>query len=482
MNSLALSFELAACVAGLLLLIGTPVAYWLAYSHWRGKFLLESIVALPLVLPPTVVGFYALLAMGPRGPLGKMWMALFGHGLAFTFGGLVVASVVYSFPFGVQPLIASFEAVDTMDREVNSLRLVACIQKKRREDASFILDVSLDAPPGITILFGPSGAGKSTLLDCLSGLLRPDAGKIAVCEKVLFDSALGINVPPQKRRIAYVFQSLALFPHLTVEQNIAYGLRDIPDQDRRRRMEEILEAFGVENLRKRKPAQISGGERQRTALARSLVTEPRLLLLDEPLTGLDAERKAAIVEDLRAWNASKRIPILYVTHNREEVDALGERVIAIDKGRVVGHGAPMEVLDAPRRERLAQAAGFENLLDAPVVDLRVQDGVVRLMLVESACEIEVPLAHASAGDRVQVAIRAGDILLASEGPRGLSARNVIEGRMASLEQRGTLCIARVDCGVTFVVHLTPGAVRSLKLAAEKPVWLVLKTHSCYLVD
>src|SRR5215469_16550088 len=112
MNSLALSFELAACVAAILLLIGTPVAYWLAYTHWRGKFLLESIVALPLVLPPTVLGFYALLAMGPRGPLGKLWMALFGHGLAFTFTALVIASVVYSFPFGVQPLLASFEAVD----------------------------------------------------------------------------------------------------------------------------------------------------------------------------------------------------------------------------------------------------------------------------------------------------------------------------------------------------------------------------------
>ena len=112
MNSLVLSFELAACVAAILLLIGTPVAYWLAYSHWSGKFLVESVVALPLVLPPTVLGFYALLAMGPRGPLGKLWMALFGHGLAFTFSGLVLASVVYSFPFGVQPLIASFEAVD----------------------------------------------------------------------------------------------------------------------------------------------------------------------------------------------------------------------------------------------------------------------------------------------------------------------------------------------------------------------------------
>ncbi|HVH60655.1 MAG TPA: TOBE domain-containing protein, partial [Candidatus Sulfotelmatobacter sp.] len=149
---------------------------------------------------------------------------------------------------------------------------------------------------------------------------------------------------------------------------------------------------------------------------------------------------------------------------------------------VLSHGAPMEVLDAPRRKRLAQAAGFENLLDATVLDLREQDGVLRLRLGESACEIEVPLAHASAGDRVQVAIRAGDILLATERPRGLSARNVIEGRMMSLEQRGTMCVARVDCGVTFVVHVTPGAVRTLKLAAEKPVWLVLKTHSCHLVD
>ena len=369
-----------------------------------------------------------------------------------------------------------------MDREVNFSALVACIQKKRHEYASFLLDVSVEAPPGITILFGPSGAGKSTLLDCLSGLVRPDSGRIAVGESVLFDSDLRIDVRPQKRRIAYVFQSLALFPHLSVEQNIEYGLRDVPDQDRRRRVEEILEAFGVENLRKRKPAQISGGERQRTALARSLVTEPRLLLLDEPLTGLDAELKTAIVEDLRAWNAAKRIPILYVTHSREEVDALGERVIAIDNGRVLSHGVPMEVLDAPRRKRLAQAAGFENLLDATVVDLREQDGVMRLRLGESTCEIEVPLAHATAGDRVQVAIRAGDILLASEPPRGLSARNVIAGRLASLEQRGTMCIVRVDCGVTFVVHVTPGAVRSLKLTAEKPVWLVLKTHSCHLVD
>lgn len=369
-----------------------------------------------------------------------------------------------------------------MGSEVSSSALVASIRKERSGTAPFVLDVSLDAPPGFTILFGPSGAGKSTLLDCVAGLERPNAGKIATGEHLLFDAAMRIDVPPQKRRIAYVFQSLALFPHLTVEQNVAYGLRDVAEQDRRAHNEEILQAFRIANLRNQKPSQISGGEKQRTALARSLVTQPRLLLLDEPLTGLDAELKAAIVEDLRAWNAAKRIPILYVTHSREEVDALGERVIAIDNGRVVSHGAPMDVLDAPRRKRLAQAAGFENLQSATVLDLREPDGVMRVRLGESGCEIEVPLAHASGGDRVQIAIRAGDILLASQHPHGLSARNVLEGKILSMEQRGTMYIVRVDCGVTFIAHVTPGAVRALELTVEKRVWIVLKTHSCHLVD
>ena len=372
--------------------------------------------------------------------------------------------------------------MEGMGSEVSSCPLVASIKKERRDAGSFVLDVSLEAPPGITILFGPSGAGKSTLLDCVAGLVSPNTGKIAIGESVLFDAARSIDVPPQKRRIAYVFQTLALFPHLTVEQNVAYGLRDTSERDRRRRVEEILEAFRIADLRNQKPSQISGGEKQRTALARSLVTQPRLLLLDEPLTGLDAELKAAILGDLRAWNAAKRIPILYVTHSREEVDALGERVIAIDNGRVVSHGAPMDVLDAPRRKRLALAAGFENLLSATVLDLREPDGVMRVRFNESKCEIEVPLAHASVSDGVQIAIRAGDILLASQRPHGLSARNVLEGKILSLEQRGTMCVARVDCGVTFVAHITPGAVRALELVKEKQVWLVLKTHSCHLVD
>jgi molybdate transport system ATP-binding protein len=368
--------------------------------------------------------------------------------------------------------------------EVKARTLTAHVRKDRHTGGSphFVLDVSLEIPPGISILFGPSGAGKSTLLDCIAGLLRPDAGRIAIGGEVLLDLEKNVNLPPQKRRVAYVFQTLALFPHLTAEENVCYGLPDVEVAERHRKVREILEAFRVDGLRTRKPGEISGGEKQRVALARSLVTSPCVLLLDEPLTGLDAELKAAIVDDLRAWNTVQQIPILYVTHTRDEVDALGERVIAIDQGRVVSEGTPREVLDAPRRKRLAQAAGFENLLRGTVLDLREADGVMRVRLTESPCEIEVPLGYATAGDRVRVAIRAGDILLATGRPIGLSARNILEGKIISLEQRGTIMVARVDCGAAFTVHMTLGAVRALNLEVGQRIWIVLKTHSCHSVE
>jgi len=367
---------------------------------------------------------------------------------------------------------------------VNSANLAANVKKKLAGNAtpSFLLDIELEVLPGITILFGPSGAGKSTLLDCIAGLTRPDTGRIAVNGDLLFDSAKKINVPPQHRQISYVFQSLALFPHLTAEENVAYGLSDLAEQERQARVSEILQMFRVEKLRTRKPREISGGEQQRIALARSLVTLPRVLLLDEPLTGLDAELKASIIDDLRAWNAAQKIPILYVTHSRDEVDALGERVIALMHGKIVSEGTPREVLDAPRRKKLAQAAGFENLFTGTVFDLREADGVMRVRLANTVCEIEVPLGHASPGDRVRVAVRAGDIMLAAEMPRGLSARNILGGQIVSIERRGALVVVRVDCGVTFTVHVTPGAERTLELATEKRVWLVLKTHSCHFVE
>ncbi|HKM68378.1 MAG TPA: molybdenum ABC transporter ATP-binding protein [Candidatus Acidoferrum sp.] len=361
--------------------------------------------------------------------------------------------------------------------------LAVQIRKKFRASgaAPFVLDVAASFEPGFTVLFGPSGAGKSTLLDCIAGLQQPDSGKISLGEEVLFDAADGISLPPQRRDLAYVFQSLALFPHLSVEQNIRYGLAKLPAAEQQKRITRIAAAFRIENLLARRPAELSGGEKQRVALARALVTRPRVLLLDEPLTGLDASLRRAILDDLCAWDDANRIPILYVTHNREEVDAIGESVVTIVNGRVQETGAPREVLDAPRSVELAQAAGFENVLRAKVMEHRPADGVMRVGLEDAACEIEIPFGDAAPGSEVRVAIRAGDILLSTEAPHFLSARNILPGVIESLETRGTLVALRVKAGATFQVHVTPSAVRSLGLAPGQVVWLIVKTHSCHLV-
>jgi len=347
----------------------------------------------------------------------------------------------------------------------------------------FCLDVELAVPPGVTILFGPSGAGKTTILDCIAGLTGPDAGHIALGDQVLFDSAAGIRVPAERRRIGYVFQSLALFPHLSVQRNVEYGLGRISEAERGQRVQELLEAFRIAPLAERRPAQISGGEGQRVALARALLTEPRALLLDEPLAALDLATKAHIIDDLRAWNARRRIPVLYVTHSQREAFALGERMIAIDEGRILAQGSPHEVLKMPEHETMAQIAGFENIFDATVTAVNESYGTMTCRLARSSVDLEVPHTRFAVRAAVRIAIRAGDILLAAAPPKLLSARNVIHGRIASLEQTGTRVVAQVQSdGAEFLADLTPGARDALGLAPGREAWLVIKSHSCFLLQ
>lgn len=331
------------------------------------------------------------------------------------------------------------------------------------------------------MLFGPSGAGKTTLLECIAGLLPPDRGHIRIGEYILFDSERGITLAVPRRRIAYVFQTLALFPHMSVEANIAYGLQDRAPDQRRKAVDAIVDSFRIRHARRRRPADISGGERQRAALARALVTEPQVLLLDEPLSALDAASKRAIIEDLRAWNDTHRIPVLYVTHSRDELFALGERVVALERGTVAADGLPHEVLHAPRQETLAQSAGFENIFDARVLSLHEDLGTMSCALAANV-PLEAPLGHAAVGDAVRIGLRAGDILLANARPQGLSARNVLPGRIRSLTRHDARVVARVDCaGLELEVHLTPGAQHALSLAVGGEVWLVIKTYSCHLL-
>jgi len=350
------------------------------------------------------------------------------------------------------------------------------------DSSSFTLDVNFVVSAGVTILFGASGAGKTTLLDCIAGLQTPDEGEIAIGETILFDSQSRRNLPPSRRSAGYLLQSLALFPHMTVQQNVQYGLAALDKSERAARSLQTMESFRIASMAQRRPGEISGGERQRVALARALVTRPRVLLLDEPLTALDAVTKARIVDDLRAWNAMCRIPILYVTHDREDVSALGENVIVLEAGRVVAQGPPHDVLNRPQSETVAQLAGFENIFECSAIGSHPEQGTMTCRVAGSALDIEVPLVRVNAALPLRVGIRAGDILVASAAPQGLSARNVLAGTITSLQQRDVTVVAKVDCGAEFEVHLTPGARRSLQLESGAQVWLVVKTYSCHVLQ
>ena len=348
----------------------------------------------------------------------------------------------------------------------------------RKSFGAFTLDVHLGFEPEITVLFGASGAGKTTLLDCVAGLATPDAGRIEAGQSTLFDAGERVNLSPSQRRVGYVFQDLALFPHLTARQNIEYGLAKLPAGERDQRVEAIAKSFGIAELLSRRPAELSGGQRQRVALARTLVTRPRVLLLDEPLAGLDAPTRSRLMQDLRAWNAEQRIPILLVTHSREEVFALAEKVIVLEHGRVVAQGAPHEALEAAQHESVASLAGYENIFDAEVVALHRESGTMTCRIAGTQLSLEAPLGRVSEGAHVRIGIRAGDILLATAKPEQISARNVLRGVVKSTDLVDVTVTARVDCGAIFETHLTPGARDSLALWPGKEVWLVVKTHSC----
>jgi ABC-type Fe3+/spermidine/putrescine transport system ATPase subunit len=225
--------------------------------------------------------------------------------------------------------------------------LSAKLQKRFSGSAPFALDVELMARPGITVLFGPSGSGKTTILECIAGLIKPDAGWVKLGDEDI------TRLRPRDRGIGYLFQEPALFPHMTARENVEYGVRSSSRSERRTRAMKILERMRVSQLADRRPDAISGGEKQRVALARTLATEPHALLLDEPLSALDVATAQSIIADLRAWNAESPIPIIYVTHALEETFALADRVIVLDGGTVVRQGSAQDVL-ATERESLLQ--------------------------------------------------------------------------------------------------------------------------------
>jgi len=362
-----------------------------------------------------------------------------------------------------------------------TLHVEVCKRHSPGHSSRFELDATLAVCPGVTVIVGRSGAGKTTLLRCIAGLSNPDEGRIAIGDHILFDSRKTIKLEPARRGVAFVFQDLALFPHLSVEDNVMYGLRRLDPVERRRRMREILASFQIEHLVGRFPREISGGEQQRVALARSLVTEPKVLLLDEPLSSLDPHTKILIIEDLRRWNERHRIPILYVTHDHDELLALGDRAIVLDHGRIVTEGPPLDVIPNPLRLATAQPERFENVFDATVVDVRGQDGTMVCELTGTSVRVEAPLAQVAVGSEVCVGIRADEILVASSPPAIVGDCNVIRGTITRVERSGAIVVARVSCGAAFRVHLAARSIASDCLDASPDIWMMIRIRACHVV-
>jgi len=231
----------------------------------------------------------------------------------------------------------------------------------------FDLDVAWSAGGGVAVLFGPSGAGKTLTLQCLAGLITPAAGRIVVDGRVFFDGAAGINLPTQARRVGYVFQGYALFPHLTVADNVGFGLRDRPRAERALRVARVIEQVGLGGLERRYPRELSGGQRQRVALGRALAIEPALLLLDEPLSALDTPLRRALRDELRALLSEVGTAAVVVTHDFTEAYRLGDRIVVYDAGRVVQSAPRSELLWQPASESVARIMGIPNVLHGTVI-------------------------------------------------------------------------------------------------------------------
>ena len=328
----------------------------------------------------------------------------------------------------------------------------------------------------VTVLFGPSGSGKTTALRCLAGLERPDAGFIRFAGETWFDAERRVCLPPQRRGVGYLFQEYALFPHVTVDRNIAYGLRGLPGPQRRRRTEEFLHLFGLAGLEGRYPRQLSGGQQQRVALARALACRPRLLLLDEPLSALDAPTREGLRRELRRWLAGLRVPVVLVTHDRIEALALGDVVVVLDGGRVCQTGPVHEVFTRPADATVARLVGVETVEPARV--LEVSDGLAtvaagRARLVALAQGVEVGEAYAC--------IRAEDVMIEKGATAPGSARNHLAAEVRGLVREGPMVRLSLDCGFPLAALVTGQACRDLELREGDRVTALIKAPAIHLV-
>jgi molybdate transport system ATP-binding protein len=335
----------------------------------------------------------------------------------------------------------------------------------------FRLDAALSLPieqAPVTVLFGPSGAGKTTLLRLLAGLQRPDPGKIVFRDRVWCDTARGIWLEPQQRRAGLVFQHYALFPHLTVARNVAFAAKG-------QVAARMMERFGIGGLAGRLPRAISGGEQQRVALARALAASPDLLLLDEPLSALDAAARIRTRRELRGLLAGAGVPSIVVTHDRTEAIALADWIAVMVEGRILQTGPVREVFARPASAQVAEAVGVENILPAEIVSRTA--GLLRLRVGSATIEC----LDGSESGPVLASIRAEDVALTRDPARASTQRNRLIGMVRAISIEGALARVEMDCGFPLVALVTAQSAADLSLLPGESLAAIVKTTSVHLI-
>jgi molybdate transport system ATP-binding protein len=329
----------------------------------------------------------------------------------------------------------------------------------------------------ITVLFGPSGCGKTTTLRCLAGLDRPEEGRITFGQTAWFDAERHVFLTPQQRDIGYLFQEYALFPHLTVAGNIAYGLARQSPVAQRQRIADVLDLFHLSGLEHRYPHQLSGGEQQRIALARVMVRRPRLLLLDEPLSALDQPTREQLRPDLRRLLVQFGVPVILVTHDRIEAMALADHLVVLNGGKVRQEGPVEEVFNRPADVEVAEIVGMMNVQPG-----RIVNSSAGLVTVAVGNRQLVALAPASPAEEVYVCIRAEEVALEKGSSTLASPRNRLPAVIKSLATEGPLVRVALDCGFALHALVTRTACKELDLREGGAITALVKTPSVHLIS
>lgn len=344
----------------------------------------------------------------------------------------------------------------------------------RHQIGNALIDAEFIAPNGVTALFGKSGAGKTTIVQAVAGLLRPETGRISLDDAVLWDSASGHFLPPSRRQIGYVFQDARLFPHLTVRQNLLYG-RWFSKRARLSTPEQITDMLGIAHLLHRRPAALSGGERQRVALGRAILSNPRMLLLDEPLAALDEARKTEILPYLERLRDDLGLPILYVSHSAAEIARLATTIVLVDQGRVIASGEAASMLSDPAMAPYLGARQTGAILSVTLA-AQEADGLARVD--SKAGPLWLSCLDRPVGTPLRLRIMAQDVMIALQRPADISALNVLPATITDLRMDEDGVLVRLDAGGDpLLSRITRRSAERLDLRPGKAVHAVLKAVS-----